>query len=92
MLIFQCFVKEIKDCAFVRELHTYGQLVEIGKHKKNASQHKGVGKKLMIEAEKIAKKEGLKKMAVISGVGVRGYYRKLGYRKVGSYMIRKIAD
>ncbi len=83
---------EIKDCAFVRELHTYGQLVEIGKHKKNASQHKGIGKKLMIEAEKIAKKEEFKKIAVISGVGVRGYYRKLRYRKVGSYMIKKIAN
>ncbi|MCF6276375.1 MAG: tRNA uridine(34) 5-carboxymethylaminomethyl modification radical SAM/GNAT enzyme Elp3 [Candidatus Magasanikbacteria bacterium] len=81
---------EIKNCAFVRELHTYGQLVGIGKYKKNAAQHKGTGKKLMVEAEKIAKKEGYKKMAVISGVGVRGYYRKLGYRKVGTYMVRKI--
>lgn len=78
----------ISDCAFIRELHTYGQLVSIGKKEDKASQHKGLGKKLMAEAERLAKKNGCKKMAVISGVGVRGYYRKLGYRKKDTYMIK----
>lgn len=81
---------EIKDSAFIRELHTYGQLVNVGKNDAEASQHKGWGKKLVAEAEKIAKKNKLKKVAVISGVGVRGYYRKLGYKKVKTYMIKKI--
>lgn len=81
---------EIKDCAFVRELHTYGQLVRVGKQNEKASQHKGLGKKLMREAEKIVQKNKRKKLAVISGVGVRGYYRKLGYRKVGTYMIKRL--
>jgi elongator complex protein 3 len=45
----------------------------------------------MREAEKITKKEfGLNKIAVISGVGVRDYYRKLGYRLENTYMIKKI--
>lgn len=79
---------EIKNCAFIRELHVYGQLVKIGKKDVLASQHKGLGKQLMAAAEKIAKDHGFKKVAVISGVGVRGYYRKLGYRKVGTYMVK----
>lgn len=79
---------EIKDCAFVRELHVYGTLVGIGKQNVIATQHKGLGKKLMAAAEKIAVKNKYKKIAVISGVGVRGYYRKLVYRKVGTYMVK----
>lgn len=83
-------IPEIKDCAFVRELHVYGTLVSVGKYNELASQHKGTGKKLMIEAEKIASEKGLKKIAVISGVGVREYYKKIGYEKVGTYMVKNI--
>ncbi|MBU2542871.1 tRNA uridine(34) 5-carboxymethylaminomethyl modification radical SAM/GNAT enzyme Elp3 [Patescibacteria group bacterium] len=81
---------EIKNSAFIRELHTYGQLLNIGTHSKKDSQHKGMGKKLVQEAEKITKQNGFEKLAVISGVGVRGYYRKLGYRKNGTYMIKTL--
>ena len=88
---------EIKDVAFVRELHTYGQLVSL-KHKNiktlkqtnNEVQHHGLGKKLLKEAEKIAKKNGFKKLAVISGIGVRDYYKKSGYLKKGRYMLKSI--
>jgi len=79
---------EIKDVAFIRELHTYGQLVGIGKTEKGASQHTGLGKRLVAEAEKIAKEHEYTKIAVISGVGVKGYYEKLGYVKDGTYMIK----
>lgn len=81
---------EIQNCAFIRELHTYGQMVKIGEQEADASQHKGLGKQLVAEAEKIAQAHDFKKVAVISGVGVRGYYRKLGYRKVGTYMIKTV--
>ena len=78
--------------AFIRELHTYGQLVSINNEQltinKKDVQHTGLGKKLMIEAEKITRKNKFKKLAVIAGVGVRGYYRKLGYRKEGTYMVK----
>ncbi|PLX28450.1 tRNA uridine(34) 5-carboxymethylaminomethyl modification radical SAM/GNAT enzyme Elp3 [Candidatus Parcubacteria bacterium] len=84
------YLPETKDVAFIRELHTYGQLVDVGKQNKKASQHKGMGKKLVKEAERIAEKNGFEKLAVISGVGVRGYYRKIGYKKRGTYMIKKI--
>ncbi len=81
---------ETKNAAFIRELHVYGQLVGIGKRDHEASQHKGHGKKLVAKAEAIAEKEGYKKMAIISGVGVRDYYRKLGYRKIGTYMLKSL--
>ncbi|GAI82855.1 unnamed protein product, partial [marine sediment metagenome] len=68
----------VQNAVLIRELHIYGELVPVGGNKK--VQHSGLGKKLMAEAEKIAKKNGYKRIAVISGVGVRDYYRKLGYR------------
>ena len=55
-------------------------------------QHKGLGMKLMHLAEKIAKEHGYEKIAVISGIGVRGYYRdKLGYTLEGSYMTKNLS-
>lgn len=81
----------LKNSALIRELHIYGQLVPIHKKDKKAVQHLGLGKKLMLEAEKIAKKEfSLSKIAVISGVGVRDYYRRLGYRLRDTYMVKKL--
>ncbi|PIZ94428.1 MAG: hypothetical protein COX81_03635 [Candidatus Magasanikbacteria bacterium CG_4_10_14_0_2_um_filter_37_12] len=80
----------LKNLSFIRELHTYGQLLKLGTENKKDSQHKGMGKKLVLEAEKITKKHDFKKIAVISGVGVRGYYRKLGYRKSGTYMVKSL--
>ncbi len=76
--------------AYIRELHTYGQLVKIGKEQRESTQHKGLGKKLVTEAEKIARKNHKPKLAVISGVGVRDYYRHLGYRLEKTYMVKKL--
>ena len=53
-------------------------------------QHKGFGRKLLMKAENIARKAGKKKMVIISGVGVRGYYRKFGYKKQGPYMVKNL--
>ena len=73
----------------VRELHVYGQNLDIGKKgNKEIAQHKGLGKQLMKEAEKISKENGYKKIVVISGVGVREYYRKIGYKLEGEYMVK----
>ena len=72
----------------IRELHVYGQAVAIGTTEDEKAQHKGVGKELMKKAEAIAKKQKKTKMIVISGVGVREYYRKLGYEKEGPYMTK----
>lgn len=82
---------EIRGAAFVRELHTYGHHVRIAEREAGASQHKGLGRALMAEAERIAREAGYAKIAVIAGVGVRGYYRKLGYRRQGTYMLKTLA-
>ena len=75
--------------AIIRELHVYGRTLNLGEKSKNSVQHAGLGKWLMQEAEEIVKKQGIKKLAVISGVGVREYYRKLGYKLYKGYMIKK---
>lgn len=77
---------ELVGSAFVRELHTYGQALALGEEKDQAVQHKGLGRRLMTEAEKIAKDRGYAEMCVISGIGVREYYRDLGYTSAGTYM------
>lgn len=74
--------------ALVRELHVYGELRPVGSSA--LIQHSGLGKKLMAKAEAIARQNKAKKIAVISGVGVRGYYRKLGYGLSGSYMYKTL--
>lgn len=79
----------LKDAAFVRELHVYGTMKRVGEEG-NQSQHTGMGKRLLLEAEKIAKERGYKKVAIISGVGVRDYYRKRGYDLRGTYMVKEI--
>jgi elongator complex protein 3 len=79
--------------AMVRELHVYGQSLNLGV-KGEVSQHKGFGKWLMNESEKIAIDNGCKEIKVISGVGVREYYRRLGYEldeeDAGEYMVKKL--
>ena len=81
----------IKGCALIREVHTFGQTTPTKLKKNKTIQHLGLGKQLIAAAEKIALKQGFKKMAVISGVGTRGYYRKLGY-ELGEdgYMFKKL--
>ncbi len=83
-------IPEIANAALIRELHTYGSLVPISSSDENASQHRGLGKSLLTKAETIARDNGFKKMAIISGVGVRDYYKKQGYELEGTYMLKKI--
>jgi len=84
--------EELKGAAIVRELHVYGRQESLneGKSVKSNSQHKGFGRQLMEKAEKTAKKAGYKKIAVISAIGTREYYRKLGYELEGTYMVKNI--
>ncbi len=83
------FIKTLKDTALIRELHVYGKALRIGTTEEKAFQHKGFGAKLLQLAEQIAK-EKFDRIAVISGVGVREYYRKFGYKKEFEYMVKKI--
>ncbi|MBU0666882.1 MAG: tRNA uridine(34) 5-carboxymethylaminomethyl modification radical SAM/GNAT enzyme Elp3 [Nanoarchaeota archaeon] len=70
----------------IRELHIYGAATGLGKS--GDVQHKGFGAKLLSKAEEIARKEKREKIVIISGVGVRSYYQKFGYKKEGPYMVK----
>ena len=74
--------------AIIRELHVYGKAVGVGKP--GEQQHKGFGKQLMERAEAICKEYGKDKLLVISGVGVREYYKRLGYEQAGPYVAKNI--
>jgi len=78
----------VENKALIRELHVYGQALKLGEQSEIASQHKGLGKWLMNKAEEIVRKHKIKKLSIISGVGVREYYRKLGYRLEENYMVK----
>lgn len=78
-------------CSIVRELHVYGTAVPVHAREADRLQHQGYGTLLMEEAERIAAREHRsKKLAVISGVGTRHYYRKLGYELEGPYMVKAL--
>ena len=74
--------------AIIRELHVYGTAVPLGD--KGTVQHKGYGKLLLAKAEQIALENGKNKMAIISGIGVKEYYRKLGYSDDGVYVSKQL--
>jgi len=77
--------------AIIRELHSYGSALPLSeKPTENSFQHKGYGKKLLKKAEEIAKAHNYRELKVISGVGVREYYRKQGYLLKNNYMIKKL--
>jgi len=89
----ETFRKELieEPTSMVRELHVYGSVVPVHERDLNKFQHKGYGTLLMEEAERIAREEhGSTKIAVISGVGTRNYYSKLGYSLDGPYMSKKL--
>ncbi len=78
--------------AGIRELHVYSESLGIGnKPSETQAQHRGIGKMLMGEAEKISKEEfDAEKILVISGIGAREYYKRLGYSRDGAYMSKKL--
>jgi elongator complex protein 3 len=84
--------RELQDAAIVRELHVYGNAVGVGKQGDDGDhQHKGYGRKLLEKAEQLAREAGYPKLAVISGIGVRQYYReKLGYKQDGPYVSKRL--
>ncbi|XP_072381420.1 elongator complex protein 3 [Diabrotica undecimpunctata] len=80
-------------CSIIRELHVYGSVVPVSGRDDKKFQHQGFGTLLMNWAEEIAIKEHNSiKIAVISGVGTRNYYRKLGYELQGPYMVKSLKE
>jgi elongator complex protein 3 len=81
----------IQDAALIREVHIYGQSLELGSDQKGAAQHKGLGTELMEHAEVLARQADFDRIAVIAALGTRGYYRKLGYQLSGTYMVKDLS-
>lgn len=78
--------------AMIRELHVYGQVRPAGEAAETGSaQHLGIGRRLLALAESAAREAGFEQMAIISGIGVRDYYRKNGYELKGSYMMKTLS-
>lgn len=80
--------------AMIRELHVYGSVRQVAQDAHtaggNSAQHLGIGKQLLQKAEAIARANHYTKMAIISGIGVRDYYRKRGYELQGTYMVKNL--
>lgn len=78
--------------ALIRELHVYGSMTEISKESSEGkAQHRSLGANLLRHAEHLAMdKFKMNKMVIISGIGVRDYYRKFGYEKKGPYMFKEL--
>jgi len=83
-------VPALRDAALIRELHTYGRHLPLHDHDGQATQHRGFGRRLVQEAERLTQEYGLNRVAVIAGVGVRDYYRKLGYELEDTYMVKRL--
>jgi elongator complex protein 3 len=85
-------IETSENSALIRELHVYGPEVPLAEQNREAAQHKGLGKALLREAERIAAEEfGAPQMTILSGVGAREYYRtEFGYQSRGDYMVRDL--
>lgn len=88
---------ELQNASLVRELHVYGKMIPATNDETDDengaisnTQHLGLGKRLMAEAERITLGQGLHKVAVISGIGVRNYYRKMAYELEGTYVTKNL--
>ncbi len=85
------YLPELQWAALVREIHTFWDQLSISEKWSTFGQHIGFGKRLMAEAERIVLEDhNINKVAVIAGVGVRGYYEKRGYTLEGEYMVKEL--
>ncbi|MBE2268445.1 MAG: GNAT family N-acetyltransferase, partial [Anaerolinea sp.] len=84
--------EELRGAAMIREVHVYGQAVDIGETATGRAQHSGLGTRLIERAVEIARERGYERLAVISAVGTRGYYRKRGFIDGNLYQVREIND
>ena len=83
-------INDLKDAAIIREVHVYGQSLEVGTEQEGMAQHVGIGKALIAHAERIAKDHGYQKIAVIAAVGTRAYYAGRGFELGELYMVKPV--
>ena len=81
------FLPELNDCAMIREVHVYGNVVDVGSLNNGHTQHLGLGTQLIRRSKELAREAGFGKLAVISAIGTRGYYAKRGFELQELYQI-----
>jgi len=81
---------ELRGAAMIREVHVYGPVVRLGAGAQGEAQHLGLGAGLIAEAERQARAAGYERLAVISAIGTREYYRKHGFEVSGLYMTKPL--
>ncbi len=81
-------IPDFHKAAIIREVHVYGQSIEVGSEQAGAAQHIGLGTQLLLEAERIAREHSFQGLAVISAVGTRTYYAERGF-ELGELYMRK---
>lgn len=86
-----CFIKELKGAAIVRDFHVFGELVAISEIDTLPMRHKSLGQRLIGQAEKLASQNGYKKIAFTCGIGLRTYFANLGYELHGDYMVKNLS-
>lgn len=80
------YINELRDSSIIREVHVYGNVVNIGDSSDGKSQHLGLGRKLIEKAEEISIDNGYRRINVISAIGTRKYYEKRGFKQNELYM------
>ena len=83
-------LSDLADAAIIREVHVYGQSLEVGDERKGIAQHSGLGTRLIDEAEVIARQCGFRRLAVIAAVGTRAYYAGRGFLMGDLYMVKNL--
>ena len=84
--------KELSDSALIREIHVYGQALALGAEAEGQAQHLGLGTRLIEEAKIISQQAGFKKLAVISAIGTREYYRSRGFSDGSLYQFLTLSE
>jgi elongator complex protein 3 len=82
---------ELSEAAMIREVHVYGQSLGLGQVSAGRAQHRGLGRALVARAATLAAEAGYRRLSVISAVGTRVYYRRLGFFDEGLYLHRTLA-
>ena len=81
---------ELDGAGIIREVHVYGQSLPVGSERAGATQHRGLGTRLLEEAARVTREKGLKRLAVIAAVGTRAYYARRGFKQHELYMVQDL--
>jgi elongator complex protein 3 len=83
---------DLAGAGIIREVHVYGQSLEVGQASHGVAQHSGLGTRLIEYAEQVTLQKGLNRLAVIAAIGTRGYYIKRGFERGELYLVKSLGE